>query len=241
MAFILGWGEATSGSKLNIELEAIGLEPGSLAVSPYITTLLDDLGESEARDTLGVAIGSDVQAYNANLAWLATNLTPFAMTLLDDDDLSEALTTLSIGASREIIQPTTDWVVPDDLIDTITNNYGQAAVDIQYWLPEASAGMQMKVVIGTTQAGNKLYIVPKSPDIIYLDGSAGSVGQVIETAPTKGTSLSIVSFKTGVASWSWLCITDVGTWAIANIAFNRITSTGDRRVTSTGDVRVIAY
>lgn len=80
-------------------------------------TLLDDTSTSAMRTTLGVAIGTDVQAYNAALASIAglttvadrmiyttaantyavTTITSFGRSLVDDADASTARTTLGLG------------------------------------------------------------------------------------------------------------------------------------------------
>jgi hypothetical protein len=81
-------------------------------------SLVDDASASDARDTLGLTIGTNVQAYDATLAALAgvstsadqliyatgsdtfsvTTLTSFGRSLIDDNNAAEARTTLELGA-----------------------------------------------------------------------------------------------------------------------------------------------
>lgn len=77
--------------------------PQTATVTAFARTILDDVDEAAFKATVNLEIGTDVQAYSANLdEYAAVNPTAAGLALLDDATASDQRTTLGLAIGTDV-------------------------------------------------------------------------------------------------------------------------------------------
>jgi hypothetical protein len=237
----------------DVDLEAIAALTSTANKLPYATgagtwaltdfsafgrTLVDDADASAARITLGLVIGSNVQAYNANLAAIsaltfaadkgvyfsgATTAATFDLTaagraLMDDADASAQLTTLGFSAFGKTLIDDADAATARSTLGLSLGSQAQA------W----DAGLDALAAFNTNgflvQTADNTFVgrtLAGTANEISISNPAGTAGN-----PTFSLSAALIFTGKTITGGTYAAGSFSGTWTSGPVTTSSLTATG---------------
>ena len=194
--------------------------PATTTITTYTQTLLDDTTEGALHATINLEVGTDVQAYDAELSTIAalteteggvmfatggawtTDTTP----AINVSDFTGSLD-LGTGTIRGAVSvDTTDGTSPDTVVAEGNWIFTDDSVAYTLDLPSVTTSGQNFCVYSPT--AHVITLHPSGTDVIVLDGTALTGGNTIDSAGGAGDFICLLSNGT-----NWYTLGRSGAWA----------------------------
>lgn len=190
-------------SEVDADLKTLSL-PANTTISTFGASIIDDANEATFKATVNLEIGTDVQAYNADLTSLATNWTQAsasgASSLDFHEDTDNGTNKVTVIAPASVVTSDKTLTLPD-ATDTLV---GKATTDTLTNKTLTSPKINEDVVM--TASSTELNVLDGIPGTLtatelgYVDGVTSSIQTQLTAKAAHATTLTVAGTSNEIAS-----------------------------------------